>query len=377
MRVACVGAVALFLVANLSAQMSPTTVAANDTSAMAVGSTAAPRTATTNAPKVLSNTEVPPTSAILTLDGVCDNAQKAGKTTGCKTVVTRAQMDALVDAILPSADQEIRAQFAINYARLLAAGEVAKRRKLDTQVSVQKEIEARQKMARLQVLASSLYKSFQVESVNVPQAEILRYYAAHAGNYELGDVQRLTIPKSGPANKEQSVDEAAAKAKAQGYRARAAAGEDFDALQQEIYKDMGINAVPPSTKWTGVRKGSLPPDQARVFELRPGETSDIVEWRGSYVVLKLNSKKVMPVESVQSEIETLLKRERMQDDLRIAAASVKADFNLKYLGTTSVPELFPAPSVNNSMPTSGSAASHRPRPGARHALVRAVPSNTR
>src|ERR1700682_3082695 len=61
--------------------------------------------------------EVPPETPVVTLEGVCDRPQVAG-TKGCKTVITRALLDSMIDLLAPGTPQAARRQFAINYARL-------------------------------------------------------------------------------------------------------------------------------------------------------------------------------------------------------------------------------------------------------------------
>ena len=73
--------------------------------------------------------EVAPETPVVTLEGVCDRPQVAGAK-GCKTVITRAQLDSMIELLAPETPQSARHQFAINYARLLAASEVAQRHHL-------------------------------------------------------------------------------------------------------------------------------------------------------------------------------------------------------------------------------------------------------
>jgi PPIC-type PPIASE domain len=329
------------------------------------------RTALT--PKPASPPTISPNTAVVTLEGVCDHSRKRVKSGACRTVITRAQMDALIDDLVPGASPEIRGQFAINYARILAAAEVASRQDLDKAPAVAREIQTRENLARLQVLASRLYKSVEVQALAVPQAEVLRYYTAHAASYEEGDLQRLTLPKSAMTISGKPLDEAEVKAKASAFRTRAAAGESFEKLQDEAYKALEISGGPPSTKLSGIRRSTLTREQAVVFDLQPGGTSEVVEGEGSFLILKLDSKKMIPLDRVQGEIESSLKQERLEDGIRRATTNIKAEFNLNYLGTTSAPELFPLPgqSVAASRGVS-SARSH-----SRHSLVRAIPAQPR
>ncbi len=55
------------------------------------------------------------------------------------------------------------------------------------------------------------------------------------------------------------------------------AGGNFDQLQREAYKNLGINVAPPPTKLDMVRRTSLFRDKAKVFDLNVGAVSAVLE----------------------------------------------------------------------------------------------------
>src|ERR1700693_2183621 len=105
--------------------------------------------------------EVTPDTPVVTLEGVCDRPQKGAGANGCKTVVTRAEMNALINVLEPNASPVARRQFAINYARLIAASGAARRRHLEKDPAVAKQIKTQQELVRLQVLANTLYRQIE------------------------------------------------------------------------------------------------------------------------------------------------------------------------------------------------------------------------
>jgi hypothetical protein len=292
---------------------------------------------------VSTNMEVLPDTPVVTLEGVCDHWPTPGKK-DCKTVITRAQMDSIIDLLAPGTPPDARPQFAIKYARLLAASGVARREHLEKDPMVANELEAQLKLARMQVLANTLYHQMQEQADNVPMSEIQKYYTDHLANFDQGEVWRLYVPRSIAETSGQPLDASAVRAKADELRERAAAGEDFDQLQREAYKNLGINVAAPLTKLNRVRRTSLPEDEAKVFDLHVGELSPVLESGGALVILKLESKQSIPIESAGPEIKSILQRDRLQQELQSAGNDVKAQFNLKYLGMPSAPELF-APSA--------------------------------
>src|SRR5882762_4937498 len=95
-------------------------------------------------PSILTNTEVPPDTPVVTLQGVCDHSQVPSK--DCKTVITRRQMDSMIDLLAPGTPPDARPQVAIKYARLLAASAVARREHLEKDPVVANELEAQLKL---------------------------------------------------------------------------------------------------------------------------------------------------------------------------------------------------------------------------------------
>ena len=93
-------------------------------------------------------------------------------------------------------------QSAIKYAPFLAASGVAQREHLEEEPVVANELEAQMKLARMQVLANTLYHQMEAQAENV-------------------------------------------------------AGGNFDQLQREAYENLGINIAPPPTKLNMVRRTSL------------------------------------------------------------------------------------------------------------------------
>jgi hypothetical protein len=333
-------------------------------------------------------TDVEPNAPVVTIQGVCDGAPgikspasvrssvKSAAKPGtrakatvqggkdCKTVVTKAEMDAMMDLLLPGATPEQRRGFALNYIRMLAASGVAKEKLLDHDPAVARELEARTEFTRMQVMASSLYRRIETLAQDVQDAEILSYYNQEAGNLIEGEVQRLSLSKLGPRGTQ--VDLAALRTKAEEYHARAAKGEDLEQMQKEIQAaNPGSSA--PSMKTATVRRNNLSPEEAIVFNLKPGEITPVVDARGAFEILRLVSVKPIPLETLRADIKTALANGHLQLLMKDATKDVTAKFNLMYLQLPKTPELFLAPSPKPlraaSNGTTGMAPGSRPGAG--------------
>jgi len=284
-----------------------------------------------------------PNTPVVTVDGVCSHPEKVGPANSCKTVITRAQMDSLIDALEPNAPALARRQFAINYVRLLAASGVAERRHLDKDPEVTNELQIQEKIVRMQVLANTLFRRLQLQASNVPSTDIEKYYVEHHANYEQGLVRRLLIPKAIAPTNPDTADVASPRAKADQLRARAAAGEDFDQLQQSAYKDLELKEAANSVKPSPLRRSNLPPSEQSVFDLKLGEVSPVIESQDAFLILKLESKEFIPMEEARPEILSLLQRQQKQQGLRDVTESAKTHFNPAYLDMPTAPDLFPPP----------------------------------
>jgi len=162
-----------------------------------------------------------------------------------------------------------------------------------------------------------------------------------------------------PTESGRPLDRAAVKAEMEALRSRAAAGEDLNQLQQEAYKHLHIQAPPPPVNVQTLRRLGLQGDEAKAFDLNPGEISAVLDLPAAFAIVKMESKDTAPLDSVRQEIDAALRRDRMQIELSKATKKISAQFNLPYLGLSSQPDTFgpaatsPAGSLGSLRRTSG------------------------
>jgi len=249
-------------------------------------------------------------------------------------------MDQIVAQLAERSPQASHKQIAINYVRILAASQLAEDRKLEKTPAVAAELLNQRGFGRIEVLAKAFYRQIEEAAANAPMAELEQYYANHPSEFEEGQVLRLSFPESGHLSNGTRLNRAIVKTEADGVRNLAAAGYDFDQLQAQVYDDFGITQPPSPTRLTMARRNSMPEDQAKVFDLQPGEVTPVIESYTSLVILKLVSKRIATFESVLPEIRDSLKQERLKQEIDAAYKSVSAEFNLQYLGQSAQPALF-------------------------------------
>lgn len=296
--------------------------------------------------------EITVNTPVVTLEGVCSQPVKGAPKTDapCKTVITRGQLDVLQDAIDPEASPKAHQLFAISYARMLAAAQLAELQHLDMNPEVAREIQVQQKIVRLQILTSTLIQSLQKKAGVVPTKELEAYYKKYASTFEQAEVQRLAIPLNAPTVSGKPLDAAAAKDKLEELRTRVLAGDNFDDLQARAYKELEIKGDVPHTTISLMQRGGLTLEEAKVFEMDMGETSPVFDNQGILMLLRVVSRKTLPLEEVRSQIDAVMFQQRMMEELRDATKDISAEFNLKYMDSPTQPELFPPNvlSLNNS-----------------------------
>jgi len=286
---------------------------------------------------------VGPATAVITIPGLCDKpAEDKSKTATCKTVVTRAEFEQLVAAVAPTIAPPARKQLATQYGMALVMVHKAHELGLDQGPKYQELM----RVARIGVLTKELSAKLQEQAQKISDKEIETYYHNNEASFQEVDLQRIFIPRSkqtveskdkpsddaaakDAAKKEQQESEDAMKKLAEELRGRAAAGEDFAKLQDEAIAASGFKGKPP-TRLGKVRRTSLPPDQGEVFNLKVGETSQLISTPNGYLVYKVGDKDTLPLDHVREEISTTMQSQRMQDAMQAIQQSATPELNPKY-----------------------------------------------
>jgi hypothetical protein len=123
-------------------------------------------------------------------------------------------------------------------------------------------------------------------------------------------------------------------------RKRALAGEDLNDLQQVAYKDLHIQAPPPPVTVQPLNRNVMQGEETKLFQLKAGDISAVLDLPAAYVIAKIESNQTAPLDIVRPEIETALRRERVQNGVEKLTKKISADFNLGYLGLVSQPDMF-------------------------------------
>ena len=85
-------------------------------------------------------------------------------------------------------------------------------------------------------------------------------------------------------------------------------------LQKEAFDAGGMKIESPNTNLPKVRRTGLPPAHAAVFELKPGEVSQVISDSGGHYIYKMNSKDLIPLDQAKDEIHTKLQNQRTREN---------------------------------------------------------------
>jgi hypothetical protein len=259
---------------------------------------------------------------VITLDGFCHDLADHDRI--CRTIVTRAQFEMLVEALQPDMSPSLRLRVANAYARNLKMSAAAERRGLDKTPAFAQEME----YARLQLLSQDLTRALQADADNITDAELENHYRENQASYQQATVARIYVPRG------KHTDADAVTRVSDDLRERAVKGEDPDELQLDAYAQAGIPRTAASTRLTNVRRTTLPPAHETVLDLNPGEISEVFsDPAGAHFFYKMISKETLAYENVKAEIRGDMATKRYRDSMKTFQSDIM--FNDAYFNPTS------------------------------------------
>jgi len=133
-------------------------------------------------------------------------------------------------------------------------------------------------------------------------------------------------------------------------RERATKGDDIDQLQKEAYTILALPA-PPGTDMGNRRKANLLPEyQEEILSLNVGEVSKVEQEAFSFVVYKIDGKKLLPEEIVKDEISREISRQRLDNAFKEITGSIQLEFSEQYFGSAPISSSAGAQPSSTPMP---------------------------
>ena len=303
------------------------------------GSAAAPNHAAT-ADKHDDDPQKPPAATgiaadapVLTVKGLCTTTGAERTQSVCQTVVTRAQFEKLFDALRPGMDVESKRHLAKAYPQFLVLAHEAEQRGLDKQPRFEERLD----FARLQILSQELMRQVQEEAAQVPAGDVEAYYRKNIAEFELASFERIVIPNRTqlpqPGAAEGNAAEDVMTKEAELLRIRATAGEDFSKLQIQAYAAAGVSGNnAPNPKMEKIRRRSLPPAHASVFDSKPNEVSPVISDATGHYIYKLEWKGTESLDAAKNEISNTLRGQRVRKMMESLEQPYTIEVNETYFG---------------------------------------------
>jgi len=327
---------------------------------------ATPESATKSA-GAAAESNVPPQTAVITLNGVCDVTLNgtpktpprtaAGAKTGttaahteassagaCKTEITRADFDKLIQTVAPTAPASARRQIAARYVQFLTAANEGIKLGVDKDPAFPEQLA----LMRLQLLAQEAERKLQSEASNVSDADAKNYYDQNQSAFEEVTLTRIFIPRTPPA-RAAATQTAAAGAPTAGAQVQQSAtdaeaiaksahdqlvvGGDPEKIEKSAFEQLKNTATPPTTKFGAKRRGTLPPTQEqKVFTLKAGDVSEVLSDTVGYTIYRVDSKQQLPFDQVKDQAKQRITQQRLSDVRQQITGGSKADYNDAYFG---------------------------------------------
>jgi hypothetical protein len=334
----------------------------------------APAAAGSKAPEAVdTSASVPANAAVITITGVCAPQPKPVAAKGtvakptaapkdpadCKTVITKAEFEKLINALAPNATMQQKKQLANVLPRYIAMSDAAKKQGLDKRPEFAETVN----FAKMQILTNELQRKVQEDAASIDSTKIEDYYESHKETFQQFSLDRLFVPRNkqiqataelkdedkdekltDEQKKEKETEKASEeKAKteqgeqemtklADSLRQRAVAGEDFAKLQKEAFEAAGMKIESPTVTLPKVRRSGLPPAHAAVFDLKVGEVSQVINDSGGHYIYKVDSMEQLTVDQAKQEIQSTLQSQRQKEMLDKLNGSFKSETNEAYFG---------------------------------------------
>lgn len=282
--------------------------------------------------------EIAPGDAVITIHGLC-RSQKP-ETGPCTRVITREQFEpllriALINATTPTS--AIPRSIAEGYVNDLIYADAAEKAGIDKDARLPGVM-----MLVRQRAFGDLYRLKEDEKArDIPKEGIEAYYQKNSADFEELTLTHISVPRQRPRIPSDADFEAKAKRLAYELQERAIAGEDMEKLQKEVYQTLGLQSpyadyeargikTPPVSSLKPIRRGNMEQKtEAELFALKPGEITSVREFPTAYVIYKLESRRMIPLEEVTAEISMKIYQQNMATLMK-PLGSVQARYNERY-----------------------------------------------
>ena len=224
--------------------------------------------------------------------------------------ITQGVVERAIQGFPPQAQRNLAMQgrrpLADEFVKLLVLSQEALRQHLDSTPDF-KDLLA---LSRLKILAEQEYQEI-VRRVVVTPEETSKYYADHQSDFDAVQVLQVVVRKKPEGAKEgiPGFPPEEAKARAEEIHKAFIAGDDPKKIADKYRME---NLVRVDEQPYTVRRGSTRADMEKaVFELKPGQVTDVYDLGQALVFVKVVSHQAEELKNVSTRIENTLRQQKI------------------------------------------------------------------
>ncbi|MHB9000201.1 MAG: peptidylprolyl isomerase, partial [Thermoanaerobaculia bacterium] len=245
---------------------------------------------------------------------------------------------------LPAEQQEFasgpgKKMFAEEYGRMRILAANGAKSGLETDPDFLNQM----RVIREQLLANRQLSKM-VDGIKISDEELKKAYDAKRGEYEKVAASHILVAfKGSPAlpegKKELTEDEA--KAKAESIRKQIVGGTDFAELAKKESDDT-VSGARGGDLGEFARGQMVPEFEEAAFTTKEGEISPVIRTQFGFHIIKVVKRSVTDLGQVREDLETEIKRERLQKMIDEAKAAAKLTLDEAYFAEAPAPQAAPA-----------------------------------
>lgn len=237
---------------------------------------------------------------------------------------------ALPEQVQAQARGPMKRQLAEQIVRVKLMAEEARKQGLDKDPILKAKVQFQTE----NLLAGEYYQNL-MKSAGGSDADMQKYFADHKNEFEQAAARHILIRfKGSPVplrDGQKDLTEEEALAKAADLRKKIEGGEDFAAIAKAESDDTGSGAN-GGDLGTFKRGSMVPPFEAAVFSMKPGEMSQPVKTQFGYHVIKLEKFAGQNYEEAKAEIEKRIKPEQARKQMEELRAKSPVTIDDAYFG---------------------------------------------
>jgi parvulin-like peptidyl-prolyl isomerase len=248
--------------------------------------------------------------------------------------LTQGEIERFIQGLNPEVQKTLarqgRRSVGDEFTMMFLLSQEALRHHLDSTPAFQEMLA----MRRRQLLATAAYQEIVRRAVVTPE-EVSKYFASHQSEFEEVRIQQVVVRVKPEGAKEGTpgLPKEQAKSRAEEIRKALTSGDDPKKVAE---KYQVANVVRIDAEPFLIHRGTMRADMEKTaFELKEGQVSEVVDLGQAWAFFKVVSHKAGELAAVSSQIETTLRKQKVNDTLDAIKKNGKVWMDEGYFATPS------------------------------------------